>query len=416
MCDIHSRRGIQYPFRHYIQYISDKNMSATIALSIISSGICPQLTTLSVSLGPYKAPIFLLTNMPALKNLSIYNGTLNYNDLDIIHVDVPQLESFILFHTGFDTVELNEPIENPATSLAHFSLKGSFTTENSTKLNILTYIAKKYPNMSRLELGMRFDFTDPAPGDKMMDHAWCRVFQILGPRLRTLDLYFGSKGGGKLFRVLDECHCQIQHFVTPCTPPEIVKGLIYSHQVHYIQTLVLDNIDFNTYKWLEQLVVFRELTLSPEETQVTKFNDILTHLSSTIRSPTLKHFYLAIDRIYTTISPIESLSFTNVRFPNLSTLELDNRSSDRKIWHLPTIKLFTLRLAAYYKVGTNRAIVNTSDNNESHIYCLRDNTPTRDTRDQSYHLPYKCYLTEDIDIRADFTLHCYSLRNVYFKK
>jgi hypothetical protein len=63
---------------------------------VLSFGICPHLSTLSVTIEKNNQVIHLLGSAPALKDLAFYGGTLNLNDIDTIHSNTPHLEAFTL--------------------------------------------------------------------------------------------------------------------------------------------------------------------------------------------------------------------------------------------------------------------------------------------------------------------------------
>jgi hypothetical protein len=412
-----------YPWRTSIQYITDKGDTTPLSLNVLSFGICPHLSTLSVTLEKNKQVIHLLGNAPALKDLAFHGGTLNFNNLDTIHSNTPHLEAFALDWTMIKNIGFVESIDHPTTSLDRLGFTGYQFLDIPTKRNLLVYICKKYPNLAQLKLDLEFDYHPFTLQDEALKDAWLFLFRTLSPRLKRWVQNLEDKECDGLFEILDASGCRLEHLTLHNTSIIKVGPFMHSQQTHHIQTLVIDKLYHPTFTWLKQFKVLQDLTLCPEDSHVTKFNDILANAPPSLRSLTLKNYHLAFDRKYTDTSPIQKLSFVSVRFPprmdifidqhfpKLTTLEVDD-SSLGKTWHLSSTSLPVLQLVLYFGTEFN-VLVKTC--NESRVYCLLSNAYTMEPSGP-FNLPFKTFPAKQKNIEPDFTLHCHSLGTLFFKQ
>jgi hypothetical protein len=234
--------------------------------------------------------------------------------------------------------------------------------------------------------------------DEALKDAWVLLFRTLSPRLKRWVPNLEDRECDGLFEILDASGCQLERLKLHNTSISKVGPFMHSQQTHHIQTLVLDKLYHPTFTCLKQFKVLQVLTLCPEDSHVTKFNDILANAPPSLRSLTLKNYHLAFDRKYTGTSHIQKLSFVSVRFPprmdifidqhfpKLTTLEVDD-SSLGKAWYLPSTSLLVLQLVLYFGTEFN-VLVKTS--NESRMYCLPSNAFTMEPSG-SFNLPFKTF-------------------------
>lgn len=413
-----------YPWRTSIQHITDKGETTTLSLNVLSFGICPNLSTLSVKIEKNNQVIHLLGNAPALKDLAIYGGSLYFNDLDTIHRNTPHLEVFTVDWATIENIGFVEPIDHPATSLGRLAFTGDEFHDAPTTRNMLVYICKKYPNLAQLKLDLPFDYHPFTLQDEALKDAWTLLFRTLSPRLKIFASNLENRECDGLFEILDASGCQLEHLAIHNTSVSKVGPSMHSQQLNYIQTLELDTLDHPTFTWLKQFKVLQDLTLRPKNRSVTKFNDILANAPPSLRSLTLKDYHLVLDQKNTDTSHTQKLSFKSVRFPSridtfidqhfpkLTTLEVDNSSLQGREWHLPSTSLLVLRLVLYFGADFDVLVKTCKESRVYYLPLIR----FRMEPSGSFDLPFKSFPAEQESIGPDFTLHCHSLGTLFVKQ
>jgi hypothetical protein len=121
---------------------------------LTSSGTCTRLELLNIAvsghlINPGKDLYPYLKNMPILKKLTLKYADIGIQDCEVLHNNLPSLESFNLKDVNLKAGPLPRNI-SPATSLNTLCYTFNDVQNNADYPNWYLYMTKKYPNLKSL--------------------------------------------------------------------------------------------------------------------------------------------------------------------------------------------------------------------------------------------------------------------------
>lgn len=417
-------KAVKYPWSKCIKRIDDLAIYS-VTYHLLLSNTCPNLTTLNIT--DYSQNIIpLLKNAPALTRLSLGCGMISLKNLEIIHQNTPHLRSLVVQNLSVENSEIGDKIE-PATLVTECVFTNINAGLFKMRIDLLLYIIEKYPSLSKFV----FDVTDRGAVDedmvKLNENGWLALFQSIGYQLKTFGICDGYYVDD-LFKELDKFDCRIEKLKLWTVPSAHLAELAQSQQILHIQTLVLNDMRYNSFEWLKKLEALTKLKLGYFRNQSSKnrvidLADILENAPQTLKSLSLNNLVLDVDPGYIDASNIEVLSFYMVmlpanignyissHFPNLSTLKLKNCQRPR-VFDLSTLNLFSLRFIEHFQRNSNICVI-THNSQETLQYSVKYVSCGMSLTKESK--PYCSTLDCNLDPNLIFGIFCNSLMSISFE-
>jgi hypothetical protein len=118
------------------------------SLNILSSGECPNLTTLKTYFNSKYTDLF--KNIPSLTTLDLTGLNADFNTLETIHNSLPKLESFKIYRCRFSDSVFRQENITPAMPMTTcvYDLAKIRPNTIETRLQLLKYMRRKYPNLT----------------------------------------------------------------------------------------------------------------------------------------------------------------------------------------------------------------------------------------------------------------------------
>jgi hypothetical protein len=368
-----------------------------------------------------------------LKRLTLSNGSVNFNDLNTLHANALNLTTLGLNVVDATPVEFEENINDPASSLVQFTFNDVHVVYSKLRFDVasrrklLVYIAKKYPNLSSLDISLYFEdinFESEGQWLNTINDVWVPLFSTMGSQLDTLSLGI-APDGHHLLEALDRLSFQVKHFsIKGCSSNTFIHISRLRH-INCIQTLVLEG-HFQTYEWLKEFKVLEELSLSSSDK--TQFSDVLDHIPPTLTSLTLICYRLAVPKRCSRPSHLKTLTlgflrcpkkidrFIAQKFPSLSKLKFDECSFQEKTFDLPNVNLLVFQFEEFLMPKVSTILFKTCSDGDLRMYLFTKNIPVRWGNHLSYGCPYKSYPASERNEAPDLTFCFDSVKTVLFKQ
>jgi hypothetical protein len=255
-----------HSFRQHIEHVVDYNKGEFI-FYILNSGSCLRLTTLEVELSHdidiSNAFAHLLENSPNIKTLKILKSLMLLETLEIIHTNLPLLESLFLNDVRIISDRAPEHI-TPVVTLKKLSFHDEMPWSR-LEACWLEYVCRKYPNLFYLTLSVTpvcLDAWTPEEVSVFTKEGILPILSSVGPQLKQLKIY-GNTLEPSLFKYMDSIGCRIKELdVNNLYNTMPIYPLLLSDQCKYIQSLTLRDLvlfDFGLLK--NKLPVLKSLEL-----------------------------------------------------------------------------------------------------------------------------------------------------------
>jgi hypothetical protein len=173
-----------------------------------------------------------LKNTPSLKRLSLGCGAISLESLEIIHQSAPYLESLVIQNLSVNISEIGDTIE-PATFVTECTFKNISVSTFKIRIDLLIYIRKKYPGLSKLIYNVKDSDKANRDRTKLNNCGWIPLFQDLGSQLKTFGTSDGSQSKNP-FKELDYFGCRIKNLKIWTLPKTHLAKLEQSQQVFFM--------------------------------------------------------------------------------------------------------------------------------------------------------------------------------------
>jgi hypothetical protein len=426
---------MEYPLRNTIQEIVDFSTNGS-AFNIILSGNCPNLTTLKTEF--QSEYIDLYKNMSALTCLYFREFDITFDALEVLHGSLPHLKSFEILGGILTGSAFNDDDVEPATAITKCAFSMFLIRPNNfdTRLKLLKYITKKYPNLVTLSFRTHsVKVRSNRENDNTLDEpGWMPLFHRLGLALK--DLFIDDTAcPDALFEMLDKGACQVNTIKFESFPLERLSSMLQSQQLHLIRSLdvrIAKGQIAGGYEWLKHFHVLNDLKLTHSNRSLKlKLSDILSNLPPSLRSLSFFWCQFDIDMACPKAFGIKHLSFHRVKMatkmdsfiahslPHLTELVLKRCEIPDEVLDLENMNLLRL-----YYAGTlenENTLLLTISNNERRRYIYRE-TDYKNTSfmqfstlvEQSMQVPFKTVLDDKSRVWPDLTIKCNSVKEVVF--
>ncbi|KAI8881455.1 hypothetical protein K501DRAFT_274615 [Backusella circina FSU 941] len=404
-----------------------------LAEQLLASSMCSNLKKLSINVEFWDAEIIpLLVNAPSLTELRMTNVFLTIDDLEVLHMNLPRLQTMIFRYCELNRSRLPTDIQ-PAPSVMALRMNFSEIFEKATRKTLLQYIGKKYTNLAELTISEDFYHFKREEVDMLYTDGWIPLFQSLGAHLKTLRI--DPQGvPSNLFALLDDAGCRIENIqIDEASLRTTLASFKKSRQSKYIQSLVLmdEGKGFGNFDWLEGLSQLRQLKLICLHGNIIHLNDLLQNCLTTLESLSIESGKLEFNIMTDQLFHIKELSFCLVdlpkridtflsqHFPKLNTLKLDHCGSYKKSFILPMIKLEHFEVMDTFPPYCNNILVQTLKDDKIRWYTAKhkiiayeDHKELFDIRDAPVHPAIQCIPYNKVEATRFMTLMCNSVRNL----
>jgi hypothetical protein len=372
----------------------------------------------------------VLSNIQSLSELKLHNARdLTLEFMESIHTTLPLLKSLTIVDIMFMQCPTIQNIQ-PVTMLQKLHLVTQLTPSKDTRLAWLRYMAKKYPNLSSLNMPFLDDKLLEGKDDDGNVINQTQIYQALfnncGPRLKHLGLT-NSTIPFNLFEILDKSGCTLKHLkLNTYTNNTAVGRMPFTVQSYNIESLEIQYKATKRMKWITVMPSLKHLVLSCNNLTI-EFEHVLKLCSGTIE--TLEINNMVIDIKNTPSTPpckLKSLklskckipndfdAFISKYLPNISTLKMIFCPYPKETLSVPNLQLFHFEYLDYKFRHRNKVLVNTLENKESRLYIsgyrYRDSVKDRyHNNTPSLYPPSKCTAPGDT---PDLTVECATVKNV----
>jgi hypothetical protein len=308
------------------------------------------------------------------------------------------------------------------------------STDIKTKLIVLNYIRRKYPNLSTLRL-INQDVYSLRENDQqdLYAYGWKPLVQALQTRLKKLHIDH-TFVPNNILDLLHKCGPQTSHLSIGAL---LLKNLGRPSQLHHtIQYLELDTVNCSSFEWLKEFKAIRKLKLTNacfEDRPTINFNDLVRFCPDSLKSLSFKYVDLSCDPV-TEVSPvfINKLSFQmmtlpdgidtfiSVYFNHLSKLKLKRCEFEVMAFSLPACQINTFQMEDDFTEDTRGFLVTTLQNNQQRWYSTayiesRYNNFKGFNGFPTQHQAVKSRPITKIPEQPFFTLACYSFNNMVIR-
>ncbi|KAI8881447.1 hypothetical protein K501DRAFT_334700 [Backusella circina FSU 941] len=368
--------GISLPWHNSMRCIGELS-DYSIVHTLLSSNIYSKLTKLWC-LDSDGDLIAALTNAPALQNLDISpGGVILLSTLETIHQNAPNLRSLRISTLRLDGSDLDyEVISAPL--MTTFETEQAEQTDITAEYDMLNYIDKKYPNITRL------DYCNSSEGeveelDELFNTCWIPLLRKRGPQLKKL-YTFCNKRLVDFFKNNTNVVCPIN---------ELCFGGISSQDLNQLTNVeFLHSLEVNQrlpweFEWLSKLTVLKQLEMgfsTSRDEDVPSLNDILANCPSSLQTLLLKGDAFSFNALNTHIVHVTHLSFINTTlprgidgfisqcFPQLTRLIISLCTVEGNKLTLPNTNLSYFELEEEFPEENNEVEVVTRANNKQRRY------------------------------------------------
>ncbi|KAI8879323.1 hypothetical protein K501DRAFT_303605 [Backusella circina FSU 941] len=391
-----TKRQPYFPWHKTIQHMSEYP-NTIHAQQTLSSGICPRLTRIAVFEGkPFTKPTYLgkdfiglLKNAPVLKVLSLGGFDLALTDFELLHKNVPLLNSLTIRRSIINCDFFPSDI-SPATAVTTFSITphGQLLDD---EIRLLQYLGKKYTHLSKLFYDVRVLDRNEYNELRVYADGLTPFMESLAQKLKTFEIDMSGKSGN-LFRVLDNAGCQIRDLTLHGTIKQpVLEQLAQSNQAKHIRKLTIGRMDCDhgDLQWLEGFTGLEELNITnvnwanKAERSIIDLNHLLAILGDTLTTLILHDFELAFQLatnrqykvkhlvLYNIILSQQTDEFISQSFPDLRTIKFIRCGFIKRNFLLPNINLFHIQIMQKFPLGNNKILVSTLKREEQRWYTAR---------------------------------------------
>ncbi|KAI8881975.1 hypothetical protein K501DRAFT_334352 [Backusella circina FSU 941] len=251
--------------------IEDFNEFELVRL-LLARDFCSHLVTLTLhAYTVYSSSSYIfrsLKNMPHLKNLNVFGFDLTMDGCEMIHANIPSLESLKFGQVDFLPCVLPKSII-PATSITQLDVIPDFSRTQAINPGWLKYICRKYTNLRRLKYKLctfyqYFELADAYQFQMPL------LLQNCGSQLTSLSLNGILDLDLKVIKSLDKNGCRINELEMDIAKSAYVfDALTRTDQPKYIKALTLIHVlPKNNLKDLGRMKCLKSLTINytkPEE-------------------------------------------------------------------------------------------------------------------------------------------------------
>jgi hypothetical protein len=245
-----------YPWKNSIREIVDFAWNGP-SLNILSSGECPNLTTLKTFFKSKYTNLF--KNIPSLTTLDLTGLKADFNTLETIHDSLPNLESFKIYRCKFsDSVFHQENIKSamPITT-CEYDLAKIRPNTIETRLQLLKYMRRKYLNLTAFTFRGK-KITTGADMKELNDPGWKPLLASWKSRLNKIAVGQVSSNID-LLAMMGQADCRVKELLLTCRSHDVLANIEHSLQVGYIQTLELSLKSESTvgdFGWLKRMSMY----------------------------------------------------------------------------------------------------------------------------------------------------------------
>ncbi|KAI8885295.1 hypothetical protein K501DRAFT_311663 [Backusella circina FSU 941] len=422
-------QGIQLPFLNNIRCIVEHSRQS-ITRSLLSVSCFSKLTVLCIA-DFADTGITMLAHAPALVQLTLDLGYINFEGLEFIHENLPLLRIIRMISMDVGECEFYKEIK-PAPLVRKCVFQYLEFTGDSEKF-LLKYISKKYPNLSNFTYVNDVDMDD-VDDARINTESWKPFFKTMGPKLKSVSIR-QKKCLMDVVSIIDSSDCELKSLtLSSRTIGEDIYKLGKSDQIKYISSLTLEDIHCKTFEWIKELKVLRKLALvschldEPLEIELT---DILNMCNQpTFKKLGLQNVKLSFDDTEARPYNITELSlelatfsegmdqFISKYLSQLSLLELMRCKLEGRTFNLSTSRLSHLHIDEdFIPSGQDILICTLSDNQKRWYTAERDGIyigfhNDSDNNDIALYPPAKSLPADNIERFPFFTLLCHSVKNV----
>ncbi|KAI8879757.1 hypothetical protein K501DRAFT_276204 [Backusella circina FSU 941] len=387
--------------KNKLKFIRDNSGCVLINLAL-AEGLCTHLITLKVYFsdryGYTKSDIFpLLKDMPVLKHLELFNTPIKITDFEILHSNIPSLQSLKLSEMRLLLSDFPTRIK-PATLFTTLEVYGEFV-DPQTKYDWFKYIIEKYPHLTYLV----YSISDWIPNDfdrksLIIRANFLDIVRKLGPQLQTLSYYGALKKFSKKIGRDDSKWNLKKMIFRECIHQSDLAALTQLRQFKFIKNLFIciSEIPFSLAK-LKEMKHLKILGLHFYQMDHSSCNDnskraleyrksitlnldkVFQYLHSSVESVDITCYYATFDDTeiqYTNIKalildiskPLKRVDeFVTKRLPNLHSLTLTD------CYELDGTLEFPNHQFSYLKIYSNHLTIIsvfliTDDRNTAHYY------------------------------------------------
>jgi hypothetical protein len=379
-----TKRQPYFPWHKTIQHMSEYP-NTIHAQQTLSSGICPRLTRIAVFEGkPFTKPTYLgkdfiglLKNAPALKVLSLGGFDLALTDFELLHQNVPLLNSLTIRRSIINCDFFPADIR-PARAVSSFSITphGQLLDD---EIKLLQYLGKKYTNLYKLFYDVRVLDRNEYHEQSVYSDGLAPFMEMLAQKLQVFEIDMSGKSG-HLFRVLDNAGCQIRDLTLHGTIKQpVLEQLARSNQAKHITKLTIGRIDCNRsgHQWLEGFTALQELNITnvnwanKAERSVIDLSSLLAILGNTLTTLILHDFELVFQLatfrqykikhlvLYNMILSQHTDDFFSRSFPELRTIKFIRCGFIKKSFLLSNLDLFHIQIMQKFPLGNSKILVST---------------------------------------------------------
>ncbi|KAI8879751.1 hypothetical protein K501DRAFT_302986 [Backusella circina FSU 941] len=343
--------------------LSDNSNCILIKL-MLAEGLCTHLVSLDLSFsrsGEYTTNDMLpfLKDMPVLKYLELCNTPIKITDFEILHSNIPSLQSLKLSEMRLLLSDFPTRIK-PATLFTTLEVYGEFV-DPQTKYDWFKYIIEKYPSLTVLLYSIMDYVPDEFDKKSLIIRAdFEDVLRKLGPQLQTLnyygDLNMFSKKIGR-----DDCKWNLKKVIfRECLHQSGLAALVRLHQFKFIENLLicLSAVPFplNNLENMKHLKILglhfyqtdhnssddnTDSALEYREFITLNLDEVFQYLHSSVESVDITCYYATF---YDT-----EIQYTNIKTLILDIPKLQKRVDDFVVKRLPN--LHSLTLTDCYELG-----------------------------------------------------------------
>jgi hypothetical protein len=232
---------------------------------LIKSNIWSNMTTLKLSGNIRRLSaenyIYVLKNTPGLKTLKLHCMKYSMDDFEFIHSQLSSLKSLSLKGLSYDG---SNPPANiiPATSVTSLFL-GCITHDLLSKKKLFSYVSRKYPNVSDLNLHVTGQYDIPGYSTEREYDEWDGVLVNLASCLQKIDLRCSDDNERSyVLKALDERHCQLESLsITAEINATAIKLLSELNLVKHLESFKIIGQWYNIFAWIRPMTMLKELEI-----------------------------------------------------------------------------------------------------------------------------------------------------------